>query len=152
MNHLPVSMDSSIGVTDFNLAYNRTNTEVTKADPSIIDDTRITELEDALPETRWNLSASHTMDNWRFMARYSYFDDWYDSEDVETYSGYGLFDAEVGYTFDMGVSLIVGANNLTDETPDENRNAAAGVGNQYSQWSPGGFNGQFVYTRLIYDF
>lgn len=146
------SMDSSIGVTDFNLAYNKTNTEVTKADPSIIDDTRITELEDALPETRWNLSASHTMNNWRFMARYSYFDDWYDSEDVETYSGYGLFDAEVGYTFDMGVSLIVGANNLTDETPDENRNAAAGVGNQYSQWSPGGFNGQFVYTRLIYDF
>ena len=146
------SMDSRIGVTDFNLAYNRTNTEVTKADPSIIDDTRITELEDAIPETRWNLSASHTMDNWRFMARYSYFDDWYDSEDGETYSGYGLFDAEVGYTFDMGVSLIVGANNLTDETPDENRNAAAGVGNQYSQWSPGGFNGQFVYTRLIYDF
>ena len=80
------------------------------------------------------------------------FDDWYDSEDSETYDGYGVLDAEVGYTFDMGVSLIVGANNLTDETPDENRNAAAGVGNQYSQWSPGGFNGQFVYTRLIYDF
>ena len=39
-----------------------------------------------------------------------------------------------------------------NETPDRNPNAAAGVGNQYSQWAPGGFNGRFIYTRLIYDF
>jgi iron complex outermembrane receptor protein len=62
------------------------------------------------------------MNDWHFMARYSYFDDWYDSEDTLSYDGYGVVDA------------------------------AAGVGNQYSQWAPGGFNGQFVYMRLIYDF
>ncbi|MEP6389897.1 MAG: TonB-dependent receptor [Halioglobus sp.] len=145
-------LESSFGVTDFNVAYNKTNTDVTKADSSIIDDTRILELEEALPETRYNVSAVHMMNNWRFMARYSYFDDWYDSEDTLSYDGYGLIDAEVGYTLDMGLSVIVGANNLFDETPDKNPNAAAGVGNKFSQWSPGGFNGQFVYTRLVYDF
>ena len=145
-------LESGFGVTDFNVAYNKTNTDVTKADSSIIDDTRILELEEALPETRYNVSAVHMMNNWRFMARYSYFDDWYDSEDTLSYDGYGIIDAEVGYTLDMGLSVIVGANNLFDETPDKNPNAAAGVGNKYSQWSPGGFNGQFVYTRLTYDF
>ena len=53
---------------------------------------------------------------------------------------------------DMGLSVVFGADNITDETPDENPNAAAGGGNQYSQWSPGGFNGRFAYMRLIYDF
>lgn len=147
------SLDSSIGITDFSVAYNQNQTDVTKADPAIIDDTRITELEEALPETRYNIAAVHTMNDWRFMARYSYFDDWYDSEDTLTYDGYGVVDAEVGYTFsDAGLSVILGANNLLDETPDKNPNAAAGVGNKYSQWAPGGFNGQFAYLRVVYDF
>jgi len=145
-------LESGFGNTDFNVAYNKTNTDVTKADPSIIDATRILELEEALPETRYTVSGVHMMNNWRFMARYSYFDDWYDSEDTLSYDGYGIIDAEVGYTLDMGLAVIVGASNLFDETPDKNPNAAAGVGNKYSQWSPGGFNGQFVYTRLVYDF
>ncbi len=147
------SLDSNIGITDFSLAFNQNETEVTKADPAIIDATRILELEEALPETRYNIAAVHTMNDWRFMARYSYFDDWYDSEDTLDYDGYGIVDAEVGYTFnDAGLSVVLGANNLFDETPDENPNAADGVGNRYSQWAPGGFNGQFVYMRLIYDF
>jgi len=147
------SLDSSIGITDFSLAYNQNETEVTKADSAIIDDTRILELEEALPETRYNIAAVHTMNDWRFMARYSYFDDWYDSEDTLAYDGYGIVDAEVGYTFaDAGLTVVLGANNLFDETPDENPNAADGVGNRYSQWAPGGFNGQFAYFRLIYDF
>ena len=150
------TLDSGFGVTDFNLAYNQTDTSVEDFVPGIIDDVRIKELQEALPETRWNLMANHTMNNWRFLARYSYYDDWYDSEDTLSYDGYGVFDAEVGYTFGSGIgegfSVVLGANNLTDELPDENPNAAAGVGNRYSQWAPGGFNGRFVYTRLVYDF
>ncbi len=145
-------MDSSLGITDFNFAFNYTDTTVDDFVPGIIDGTRILEIEDALPETRWNIMANHTWDNWRVMARYSYFDDWYDSEDTLDYDGYGLFDAEIGYTFEGGFSVVAGANNLFDETPDKNPNAAAGVGNLYSQWAPGGFNGRFAYMRLMYDF
>ncbi|WP_156507853.1 TonB-dependent siderophore receptor [Halioglobus sp. HI00S01] len=145
-------LDSSIGLTSFNLAYNQTETSVEDFVEGIIDEVRIQELEEALPETRWNLMANHTMDAWRFMARYSYFDDWYDSEDTLTYDGYGVVDAEIGYTFDSGFAVVLGADNILDETPDRNPNAAAGVGNQYSQWAPGGFNGRFMYARLLYDF
>ena len=146
------ALDSDFGSTTFNLAYNQTENSVENFVPGIIDGVRIQELEEALPETRWNLMGTHLMDNWRFMARYSYFDDWYDSEDQLTYDGYGMVDAEVAYSFDAGLSIVVGADNILDETPDENPNAAAGVGNEFSQWSPGGFNGRFWYTRLVYDF
>ena len=47
---------------------------------------------------------------------------------------------------------LQGFFNLLDETPEENPAAAAGVGNRYSQWAPGGFNGQFLYARIVYDF
>ena len=146
------SLDTSAGITDFNLAYNNTETEVKNADSGVIDETRVQELEEALPETRWSLQGVHTMNAWRFMARYSYYDDWYDSEDTLTYDGYWMIDAEVGYTFENGLGLVVGADNITDEVPDENPNAASGVGNQYSQWAPGGFNGRFAYFRVLYDF
>ena len=146
------SLDTSAGITDFNLAYNKTETSVEDFVPGIIDDTRILELEEALPETRLSLQAVHTINAWRFMARYSDFGDWYDSEDTLSYDGYWVLDAEAGYTFDNGFGIVVGADNITDETPDENPNAAASVGNQYSQWAPGGFNGRFAYFRLLYDF
>ena len=58
----------------------------------------------------------------------------------------------MGYTFDQGITAIVGAANLTDETPDRNPGAASGVGNRFSQYAPGGFNGRYTYLRLIYDF
>ncbi|MFT7286620.1 MAG: iron complex outermembrane receptor protein [Halieaceae bacterium] len=147
------SLESDMGLTDFNVAYNQTETEVTNSDSGIINPDRTRELEEGLPQTRWNLMATHSMGDWRMMARYSYFDDWLDSEDSITYDGYALMDAEVAYSFtDSGLSVVVGANNLLDETPDENPNAAAGVGNQYSQFAPGGFNGRLAYLRLLYDF
>ena len=145
-------LDTNAGNTNFNLAYNNTQQTVEDFEPGIIDDVRIQELEEALPENRWTLGATHLMTNWRFMARYSWYDEWYDSEDTLTYDGYGMLDAEAGYTFNDRFTIVVGADNITDEVPDENPNAAAGVGNQYSQWAPGGFNGRFLYTRISYGF
>jgi iron complex outermembrane receptor protein len=110
--------------TDLSLAYNQTTTEVAKFNPVTIDDTRILQIEKGLPESRWNLQANHFWNNWRFLGRISYYDDWYDSEDGEFYSG--------------------------NETPDDNPSAAAGVGNKYSQYSPFGFNGGFWYLRVTW--
>ena len=146
------SATSSAGVTNVNLAYNRTQTEVDSGITANIGQTRIDELEEGLPDARTNLSVNHSYDNWRFIARYNRFAGWYDSEDVVSYDGYGTMDAEAAYTFEAGISLIVGANNILDQTPDENPGAAAGPGNKYSQFAPGGFNGALWYTRLVYDF
>ena len=131
---LPV--DWAAGSTDFSLAFNQTKTEVTDAGATI-DATRIREIQEGLPEFRYNLAANHAWRDWRFLLRYSYFDDWYDSEDGNVYAGKGLLDLEVGYTWNETLTFVVGGQNVTDTVPDENPGAAAGVGRsamEHARW------------------
>lgn len=138
--------------TDISLAFNQTDTSVDSFTPETIDATRIRELEEGLPETRWNLSSNTTIGDWRMMARLSSYDDWFDSEDGQVYGGEMIVDAEVGYAFTEKASVILGAQNLLDQFPEENPGAADGVGNRYSQFSPFGFEGGFYYLRTRYEF
>ncbi len=138
--------------TDFALAWNNTSTKVSRAGPTISNDpNRIREIEEGLPETRYNVSANTFFGNWRVLGRASYYDDWYDSEDGNTYDGKTIVDAEAALRLDNGFTFTLGANNLFDEVPDENPGAAGGVGNRYSQFSPFGFNGTMWYMRVQYD-
>lgn len=146
---LPLEWSSSR--TDVVLNFNSTKTKVTRSGGTI-DATRIREIEDGLPETRWNLTGTHYMGPWRILARASYYDDWFDSEDGNVYSGETLFDVEGGYEINEKASVVLGISNLGDTQPDENPGAAAGVGNTYSQFSPFGFNGGFYYGRFNYTF
>ncbi len=143
-------LDWSLGNTNLSLAFNTTSTKVVSAGQTV-DAARIRQIEEGLPETRWNVAANHIMNNWRFLARVSYFDDWYDSEDGNTYSGKSLLDLEAAYTWNDSMTVVLGLQNALDETPDLNPGAAGGVGNRYSQFSPFGFNGAFWYLRLRYD-
>ena len=143
-------VDWSAGNTVFSLAFNNTDTEVVNPGNNI-GATRIREYEEGLPETRYNIAANHSMGDWRFLARVSYYDDWFDSEDGIVYDGKTLIDLEGAYRFNDTFSVVVGLQNAFDETPDENPNAAAGVGNLYSQFSPFGFNGAFWYVRGTYN-
>ncbi len=137
--------------TDFNFAFNQTETEVADAGVTV-DAARIRQIEEGLPETRYNLGANTFIgDNWRILGRVSYFDDWWDSEDGNVYDGKYIVDAEVAYQINEAFSVTAGAQNLLDETPDENPGAADGVGNRYSQFSPFGFNGTMWYLRVQYD-
>ncbi len=138
------------GETTFSLAYNNTDTEITDAGTNI-GETRIREYEEGLPETRYNVAANHDYEQWRFLIRASYYDDWYDSEDGNTYDGKTLVDLEAAYAFTDQLSVVVGAQNAFDEVPDENPGARSGVGNRYSQFSPFGFNGAYWYARVRYD-
>ncbi len=141
------------GETDWSLAFNITNTDVKKFNPQTLDATRIRELEEGLPDTRWSITGNHQIGGqWRVLGRLSYYDGWYDSEDVQEYGSEWLVDAEVGYDFNESTSLVVGAQNLLDQVPDENRGARTGVGNRYSQFSPFGFNGGFYYARVSWRF
>jgi len=137
--------------TDFSLAFNQTKTKISRFNPQTIDDTRILQVEKGLPETRWNLQANHFWGDFRFLARVSFYDDWYDSEDTQFYSGKTILDLEGAYTWNERTTIVLGMQNALDETPDENPNASAGVGNRYSQYTPFGFNGGFWYLRLKYD-
>ena len=144
---------SSDGRTTYSFLFNITETDVTKFNPETLDATRIRELQEALPENRWNIGVNHRMENgFRFLARASYYDDWFDSEDGQVYDGEYLVDLEVGYDFDSGLGLVLGGQNVFDQYPTENPGARAGVGNLYSQFSPFGFNGAFWYARMKYTF
>ncbi len=141
------------GDTTFSFLFNQTDTEVTRFNPATLDQTRIRELQEALPEQRYMLSWNQRFaEKWRVLARLSYFDDWFDSEDVAVYGGKHLFDAEAAYTLNDSVTFTIGGHNILDEFPDVNTGARSGVGNLYSQFSPFGFNGASWYARIKYDF
>ncbi|MDH3255073.1 MAG: TonB-dependent receptor, partial [Acidobacteriota bacterium] len=140
------------GDTTFSLLFNNTQTDVTKFNPATLDDTRIRELQEALPDTRWNLTANHKMDNGlRFLGRLSYYDDWFDSEDGASYDGEYIVDLEVAYTLNENTTFVLGGQNAFDTFPGEN-GGARDVGNRYSQYTPFGFNGAFYYARIKYNF
>jgi len=139
--------------TDVSFLFNQTTTDVTKFNPDTLDATRIRELQEALPEIRYNLAVNHRVgDRWRFLGRISYYDDWFDSEDGQVYGGEHIVDLEAAYALSDSVTIVLGGQNVFDTTPEENPGARSGVGNLYSQFSPFGFNGAFYYARLKYNF
>ena len=138
--------------TAFSLAFNNTDTEVDSFSAITIDQTRIRELQEGLPETRWNIRA---VTNWGVldtMVRVSFFDDFYDSEDDRSYGSEYIVDAEASYFATDNLSFTLGAQNLFDEFPDENPTGADDAGRRYSQFSPSGFGGGFYYLRARYNF
>ncbi|MCY3839421.1 MAG: TonB-dependent receptor [Gammaproteobacteria bacterium] len=138
------------GGTTFSLLYNYTDTDVTQFNPDVVDDERIRQLQEATPGTRWNLTAHHGLGRWRVLGRLSYYDDWYDWRDARVYSGEHLFDLEASYPFGESAALSIGVQNLFDNRPEENPNAAA-AGNRYSAYAPFNYNGAFYYFRIHYN-
>ena len=142
--------------------YNWTNTTVTDHNPDTLDDHRIRELQENLPEHRASLTVVQSItDAWGVLGRASYFSGWFDSEDylqnpdVEgtgEYTGRVIFDLETTYTVGAGLTLTLGGRNILNTFPDENPNAAASVGNKYGQFSPFGFDGAFWYAKVGYSF
>lgn len=140
------------GTTDWTLAFNWTDTKVDNFNPDTLDDTRIKELQEGLPGIRANLTANHqATDRFRVLARLSYYDEWFDSEDVATYGDEWLVDLEAAFSVNDNLTLTIGAQNIFDVFPGENTGARSGVGNRYSQYTPFGFNGGFWYARIRYE-
>ena len=132
--------------------YNRTETTVTDFNPVTLDDLRIKELEENLPKQRGSLTLTQSITSqWSVLGRGSYYGDWYDSEDGETYTGKALFDLESSYLASTGLIITLGVQNILNTYPDENP-GSGNIGNQYGQFSPFGFNGTFWYAKFGYSF
>ena len=142
--------------------YNFTNTTVTDHNPDTLDDHRIRELEENLPEHRGSLTVAQSItDVWGVLGRASYFSGWFDSEDYNQnpgvegtgeYTGRVIFDLETTYNFGSGLALTLGGRNILNTYPDENPNGASSIGNKYGQFSPFGFDGAFWYAKVGYSF
>ena len=140
----------SAGITDVSFSFNMTETEVTDFGVTV-GERRIQELEEGLPESRWILTANHSIENFSFLVRASFYDEWYDTGDDFTYGDEMIFDIEAQWHATASSTFVLGAQNITDENGEENPNAGS-VGNQYSSNSPFGFNGGYWYARYQYTF
>ena len=147
---ISTSTDWLGGTTAWNLAYNKTTTEITSRGDTI-DAERERRIEDMTPDTRWNLSANHMMDKWRMLARLSSYSDWYDSNEGLDYSGEMVVDLELSYTLNENSSVMLGGNNVLDEAGDTLHDPLS-YGNKYSQFAPMGFSGAFWYAKYSYNF
>lgn len=151
------------GDTTYSLAMNWNRTEVTDFSPSIIGEARVQILEDALPRTKGSFSINHQRERWHAMTRLNYYGSFYeDHVDSGCVVGpdclpiYGdaalIVDAEVGYKFDSGLFVNVGAQNLFDKEPELNPYGEDVVGAKFPPLTPYGFNGGFYYVRMGWKF
>ena len=140
-----------LGSSDLLFSFNNTKTKVRnfRAGSTIAGGDTIDNLERGAPETRFNVTATHSIDQWYLVLRYSYFGDWYDDHSAAEFDGYGLADLLVQYNFAGGLALSVGAENFLDEYPDKAINF--GNGRKYPRYSPAGHNGALVYAKVSYS-
>ena len=101
-------------------------------------------LETALPREKGNLSLRYTRRNLSLFARANYFGAVEyrptNSDNDETFEAKMLFDLNISFQIDPGVTIVVGANNVFNTFPDKHELAAS-----YS-------NGNFPYSRRVTQF
>jgi len=159
-----VETDHFGGTTTYSLAANWNKTEVDRYDPNFINEARVYKIEESLPKTKGYFSINRKREVFHANLRMGYYGSWYedhlDSGAISIADG-GLpiyedsqviVDAEVGWTFASGLYVNVGAQNLFDETPDDNPWGASVAGAAYPVHSPYGFNGGFYYARVGWKF
>ena len=141
------------GSGDLVVAYNYTDTEVTKHNPETLSEGRIKELQESLPRNRGSATLTQSISNdLSALGRLSYYSAWFDDDDGHTYGGKVVLDLEASYGLGNGLMVSVGGQNALNTYSDENPNAPGGVGNKYSQFSPFGYSGAFWYGKLRYGF
>ena len=131
------------------VALNLTKTRVVASHPNLVHDRRIREIEEALPDIRWNLSVHHDMGRLDLLARLRYIDKWYDARDAWTYGGLALVDLEAAMRLNGSTRFTVGVRNALRNEAGRNPNPTA-IGNAFSSRAPFDTNGLYGYARLEY--
>jgi iron complex outermembrane receptor protein len=160
---LTSSFDLGAGNVVADLRHNYNEQKVSNVAPGTINDSRVFDLENQIPENRSVLSF-----NWASggmlgaLLRLNYYDEWSttgglfspgDASDVTTYGSALLVDAEVNLTVNEMFTVTVGGENVFDEVPDTEQNFVLGLlGVENALTSPWGFNGGFYYLRLSASF
>lgn len=144
---------ASAGETQLSAAYNWNRTDVEYFVPKVINDQRITELQEYLPEHRFVSTVTHTWAGLRLMGRLSFFGEFKHPEGSGDfiYGSQWLADFEASYTVQRELSLVLGVRNAFNSFPDPHPNPT-NTGNKYPENAPAGSNGGFWYTRLEASF
>ncbi len=145
--------------TDISLAFNYNETKVLGQtqvnDVNPVSDGTILNLENNLPKIRANASVTHDFGVLSASLRANYYGGTIDErgggviEDKEVVSPEILVDAELVYPATDKLRLILGANNLLNEYPDEIETRLS-QGMPFPRRTPIGYHGGMVYFRAIY--
>jgi iron complex outermembrane receptor protein len=163
---MPVKTDG-YGKLDFTLAGNYTKTDVTKVPvtaqlaalspaPVLFDRVNVLTFTDGTPKTKFIASSTWSYGDFGVTARATRYgkilapgttanlDFWLSAKT--------LVDLEGRYAVTKKLSLAVGADNLFDQYPDSYPANLNTTGNApYSNYSPFGRSGRYVYARLNYS-
>ena len=152
---------SDQGATTVSSAWNYTSTAVTQHNARTLSDSRIKSLEEGLPLLRGNITVNHEfLNGTRLLVRGSHWGGHYEtyapysapgSDERTRYPTRRLVDLEVAHSFLDDWTLTAGAQNVLNTYPGEFSGASADSGQRYGEFSPFGFNGAFLYTRLTYS-
>lgn len=142
--------------TELVFAGNWTQNKVTSYDANFLDNKRILQLEEALPNYRFNITLNHDQGDWSSLLRFNYFGSYTevhvsDEDKIINASDEVTVDIEVSRLFLDRFKLAIGADNILNNFPD--RNPYAGTsGSKYPESSPMGSAGGFYYFRGSYLF
>lgn len=156
------------GLFDFTLFGNQNRTRVTRVPttaplsqlnppPVLFARTNVLTFEKGNPRSKYGLATNWSLDRWGATLRAIRYGKVLDPAanpalDV-TLSAKTLLDLELRYAFTDALNLAIGADNLTDRYPDAFPITRNTTGNTpFSNYSPFGRSGRFVYARLQYDF
>jgi iron complex outermembrane receptor protein len=148
-------------------AANYTKSEVRnvrqpRAGVTVVDRERRIEIAEFNPRIRGNLTLNYERGQWGGLLRTNYYGEWTDAVPNSTptavsfdqeFPSEWLVDVEISYAFNEALTATVGAENVFDVYPDEDRRPSQrNNGIVYPQFSPFGFSGGFYYGRLTYRF
>ena len=142
--------------TDFQFAWNHNKTDVTSQNPvngvNPVSGGTIFNIENNLPEDRISLTARHFSGSFTTTVRANYYGDTIDERNNrEPVDAATFVDFSVSYMVNDNYTMILGANNVFDEFPNE---IATRVGNglAYPRRTPLGYDGGMWYLRGVYSF
>lgn len=164
---LNINTDSQIR---FTVGFNYNETEITNKDeiqtPANLDGLTDTPLfgrveigrfEVGQPKTNLNMMANYTTGPWGLMVRgvrYGEIEVRRSNPDQDqVYSSLFSTDIDLSYSFSDNVRATFGGNNVFDQYPDKTfqGNSFNGIF-QYSGFSPSGFSGRYLYSKVTLNF
>jgi iron complex outermembrane recepter protein len=166
------AIDLGPGSLALSVAYNQSDTEVTRVDPNPPELDAIgagnvlfgveerNTIETASPEDKWIVTTHWTSERWSVLARGTrwgeatrVFNFGFGFRPRQTYGAEWGVDLDVEFAVTEAFKVAVGANNLLDEYPDLSNGDIFFFGNlPYDVLQPVTFNGAFFYLRTTYTF
>ncbi|MEE7547017.1 TonB-dependent receptor [Xanthomonas sp. Kuri4-1] len=154
---------------DLTASYGYSTTEITHAveqpqalidigsTQTILGRDEIGRLEDSFPKDKIILSGTWKLAHWDFNLAATRYGDFTVRNSAtaardQTYDASWVVDASASFKPSENWTLTVGADNLLDEYPDKTTNLINSTYGMlpYSNYSPYGFNGAYVYGRIAY--